>query len=520
MLAVFLSRILGLLRDRFLAGAFFDAANSWQLDAYFAAFRLPDMIFQLLVVGALSAAFIPVFSDYLIKQKNQAWYLASSVINLGLLLFLFLGALVVIFAPQFSRLIAPNFPPHQLKLMTDLTRVLVVAQFSFLVSNFLTGILQSHQYFLIPALSPLAYNLGIIFGIIFLAPFLGIYGPALGVIIGSLLHLLVQVPLTFKLGFHYYPVLDFSHPGVRRIGRLMLPRALALAVNQIELTFAVFLATSLPAGSLAIFYFAQHLNSLPVGLFGATIGQAVLPSLSQNASRQTLVKFKTLLVDSVNQVLYLSLPAGMMLLILRIPIVRLAFGTRNFPWEATLLTGKVVALFAVSVFAQSVVQVFVRGFYALSNTRLPLFLAILAVAANISFSLLFVYYFKLGVLGLAAAISLASFIQAAGLFYFLYLAVGGFTRRELLYPFIKMSLATIITGVCLWIPLRVLDLYLLNTTKTFDLIILTLLVSFIGLAVFVVLSLVLKIKELDSFLTVIRKLVPFKTIIEPLPPQS
>lgn len=512
MAAVFFSRILGLVRDRFLAGVFFDAVTSWQLDVYFAAFRLPDMIFQLLVVGALSAAFIPVFSQYLYHKKTEAWHIASSVITVGLILFTLLASLLIIFSLPLSRLIAPSFSPIQLQLMSNLTRVLIIAQAFFLVSNFLTGILQSHHHFLVPALAPIAYNLGIIFGIVFLSPILGIYGPALGVIIGAFLHFLVQLPLTKSIGFKYKPSLDFDHPGVRRIGRLMLPRAIALAVSQIELTVAVFLASSLPAGSLAVFYFAQHLNALPVGLFGATIGQAALPSLAQNFSRLSFGKFKNLLTTSLNQVLYLSLPAGMILLILRVPIVRLAFGTKNFPWQATLLTGQAVALFAISVFAQSAIQILVRGFYALSNTRTPLYLAALAVLTNVGFSFLLVFRFDLGILGLALALSLASFLHAGLLLFFLSRLVGGFPRESLLTPFLKMSFATILTGFSLWIPLRLLDRYILNTTKTLDLIILSVITGLIGFGAYLFLSKALKIKELESFLGLIKLFTHYESL--------
>jgi putative peptidoglycan lipid II flippase len=513
MIAVFLSRLLGLLRDRFLAGTFFGPDTTWQLDVYFAAFRLPDMIFQLLVVGALSAAFIPVFTKYLVKDKQEAWHIASTVITLGFSLFLLLAIVLAIFAQPLSRLIAPTFSPSELQLMTSLTRVLIIAQGSFLVSNFMTGILQSHRHFIIPALSPIAYNLGIIFGILVLSPFLGIYGPALGVIIGAFLHLLVQLPLTKTLGFRFRPSFNITHPGVRRIGRLMLPRTLALAVSQIELTVAVFIATSLSAGSLAIFYFAQHLNALPVGLFGATIGQAALPSLSQQSSPRSLNRFKSLLLSSLNQVLYLSLPASMILLILRLPAVRLAFGAKGFPWEATLLTGKVVALFAISVFAQSAIQILVRGFYALANTRTPLFLGSLAVITNVFLSFLLVYRFHLGVLGLALAISLASFLHAGLLLISLFRLVGGFDKQKFFIPFIKMSLATLITGVALWIPLRVLDRYILNTTKTLHLIILSIITTAIGLSVYLFFSKLFKIKELDSFINLAKRLTNFKRLL-------
>jgi len=513
MLTVFLSSILGLVRDRFLAGAFFSPETAWQLDVYFAAFRLPDMIFQLLVVGALSAAFIPVFSQHLVKDKKEAWHVASTVITFAVVGFLILAGLLIVFASSLSRLIAPSFSAVELSLMVSLTRILVLAQLSFLVSAFLTGILQSHHHFIIPALSPIAYNLGIIFGILVLSPILGIFGPAVGVLLGALLHLLIQLPLTRKIGFRFQFSFDYRHPSVKRIGRLMLPRTLALAVSQIELTLAVFIATALPAGSLAIFYFAQHLNSLPVGLFGSTIGQAALPSLSR-VTLEDLQKFKVLLIASLNQVLFLSLPAGMILLILRVPAVRLAFGTANFPWQATLLTGRVVALFAISVFAQSAVQILVRGFYAMSNTKTPLFLGGFSVLLNVGLSLMFVYRFGLGVMGLALGISIASFIQAALLFTVLLKKLGGASFGEFWLPFLKMTLSTLLTGLALWLPMRLLDRYLLDTARTLDLIVLSTITTVIGLGVYAVLSKIFKVAELNGFIDLLNKVRHLKSTLK------
>jgi len=234
--------------------------------------------------------------------------------------------------------------------------------------------------------------------------------------------------------------------------------------------------------------------------------------LAQHFSPSSFAKFKNLLTTSLNQVLYLSLPAGMILLVLRLPIVRLAFGTKNFPWQATLLTGQVVALFAISVFAQAAIEILVRGFYALSNTRTPLYLAAAAVFTNVGFSFLLVYRFNLGVLGLALAISLASFLHAGLLLLFLSRLVGGFSRANLLTPFVKMSLATIGTGFSLWIPLRLLDRYILNTTKTLDLIILSVITSLIGIGVYLFLSKILKIKELESFLSLFKRLAHYESL--------
>lgn len=512
MTAVLISRLLGLVRDRFLAAHFFDPASAGLLDVYFAAFRLPDMVFQLLVVGALAAAFIPVFTKYLLKNKAEAWHVASTVISLGLVLFLVLAGAIFYLAEPLSRLIAPSFSAEELQLMVVITRWLLLAQASFLVSNFLTGILQSEQHFIIPALAPIVYNLGIIFGILWLSPVLGIFGPVAGVILGAFLHLIIQLPLTRALGYRFHWSFDWRHPGVRRIGRLMLPRTLALAVSQIELTVAVFIATALPAGHLAIFYFAQHLNSLPVGLFGATIGQAALPALAQSSQAQdgSLTKFKQLFISSLNQVLYLSLPAGMILLVLRLPAVRLAFGARTFPWEATLLTGQTVALFAISVFAQSAIQILVRGFYALGNTRTPLAIGTVAVAVNVVLSFTLAYGQGLGVLGLALAISLASFLHMGLLFWFLMRLLGAFSAAEFWRPLAKMASATLITGLCLWLPFRLLDQYIFNTTRTLDLLGLSLTTGIIGLGVYAGLSYLMRIEELNHFIDLVKKITHLK----------
>jgi len=516
MATVLFSRLLGLLRDRFLAGTFFGSQRAWQLDVYFAAFRLPDMIFQLLVVGALSAAFIPIFSKNLLKNKQVAWHVASTVITISLVFFILFAIILAIFAKPLSRLIAPSFSAPEIALMARLTCYLLLAQGSFIVSSFITGILQSYRFFIIPALAPIAYNLGIIFGILVLTPLFGIYGVVLGVIIGALLHLLVQLPLVHSLGFRFHPSFDFRHASVRRVGKLMLPRTLALAVTQIELTVAVYIATSLSVGSLAIFYFAQHLNALPVGLFGATIGQAALPTLSQAVDHSSLEKFKSLLLSSLRQILYLSLPISMIMLILRIPVVRLAFGARGFPWQATLLTGQVVAFFAISVFAQAAIQILVRGFYALNNTKTPLFIGTLVVFLNVPLSIFLSFNQNLGILGLALSISLTSLLHAFLLFIILSRKLKGFDFYQIYWPFFKMSFATIVTGFFLWFPLRVLDQFL-NTAKTFQLIILSLITTIIGLTAYLLLSKILQIKELGSFVNLFKHLKNFSHLISQLP---
>jgi len=511
MMAVLMSGALGLIRNRLLAGTFY-AQQRGDLDVYFAAFRLPDMIFQLLVMGVLSAAFIPIFSRYLDKNENEAWKLASSVITLIGSIFFVFAAVIFLFAKPLSNLITPSFNQEEIQLMVRLIRIMLIGQFFFVISNFFTGILQSYQRFLVTALAPIAYNLGIVFGIIFLAPQFGILGPTIGVVLGAFLHLLIQMPVLWRLGFSYKPIWSWTHKGVIKIASLMWPRTLALAVSQIELTVAVFIATSLASGSLAIFYFAQQLGDLPVRLFGQTIGQATLPTLAKE-TETSMNNFKRVFLAGFLQILYFSLPAGVILIVLRIPLVRIAYGAKSFPWEATLLTGKIVAFFAISIFAQAVIQILVRGFYALQDTVTPLIIGFITMLINVSLSFWLVFSLNLGIVGLSLAITSATLIQAVILFLFLNKKVKGFEEELYLKPMAKMAAATLLTGIALWVPMRFLDRFVLDTTRTVQLVFLTIIAGGSGLGVYLLFSKLFNIKELGYFLKTMRRFGAWRRIL-------
>ncbi len=511
MMAIFASRILGLFRDRLLAGTFFISGLEWQLDVYFAAFRIPDMLFQILILGALSAAFIPVFSQLLSKNEEKAWEVASTVINAGSLLFAAAAVIIFIWTPDFCQRIAPNFSFKELSLMVSLTRVMLLAQIFFIVSNILTGILQSQQRFLIPALAPVVYNLGIILGIVVISPFWGIYGPTIGIVIGAFLHFIIQLPLAMHLGFIYRPIIVFD-AYVQKIVRLMVPRTLALAVSQIELTVAVWIATFLPAGSLSIFYFAQHLSDLPIGLFGLTIGQAALPVLSVEAERNQKY-FKEILITSLREIYYLSLPASILLLVLRVPIVRLVLGARTFPWEATILTGKVVALFSLSIFAQSMIQILVRAFYALQNTKTPFLTAAAAVLVNVSLSFILTFSLKMQIFGLALATSLASIFHLVCLMVILEKEIFFLTKENFYIPMGKITFISLMTGAALWLLMKLLDKFILDTTKTLELLALTIFVSLLGLAFYLFCSYLFHIEELGRFFQILQRFGKWREIL-------
>ena len=496
------SALLGLIRTRLLITYFYN--DTAILDVFWAAFRLPDMVFQIIIVGALSSAFIPVFSKY-IGNKYESSKLASSMINAIMLVMVLLTVLLLIYARPLSALIAGGFESSQLDLMANLTRIMAAAQLFFGFSSFLTGIIQSHQRFLIPALSPILYNLGIIIGIVALGPTIGIYGPAVGVVLGAILHLLAQLPLAKKLGFHYTPTISPKSSAVAEMLRLMGPRVLTLSLTQIEATIIVTFSSWLNTGTVTLMAIAQQLSAMPVRLIGVPIGQASLPFFAKNSSSKERAELSNMVNHTILEMLYLALPLSAMVLVLRIPLVRLAYGADSFPWAETVLTGKLVAILALSIAARSLTHVLVRVFYALHNTTVPLVANLLSTVINVSVSYYFLFVAQAGILGMAFAITVASVLGTIVLTAILY-GYAKFSLRDLLVPLSKILISTIITGFSLWVPLRVLDRMVFDTTRTIPLIMLTLSVGLIGIGVYLTLSYLFKIRELTVFVALIEKI--------------
>ena len=512
MVAYAASGILGLVRNRMLAATFFGGRES-ELDAYFAAFVIPDTLFQLLIIGALSAAFIPVFSHYLKRDEQEASKLASASINVITLVFLALVIIVFMLSGSLSRLIAPSLDPGNIILLSRLLRIMLLAQVFFALSGFMTAIIQAHQRFLIPALAPIAYNLGIVGGIVFLTPTYGIFGPTVGVVVGAVLHFVIQIPLASRLGFHYSFNFNINHPGVREIRKLMPLRSLTLAVGQAERFIAVFIATALAAGSLTIFNFARQLYLLPVTLFGTTIGQASFPSLSADIAAEKKEEFAKTLRSSLLQTLFLSLPAAAIVLILRLPAVRIAFGARNFPWEATLLTGKTVALLALAIPTQSLIGVLIRAFYALHDTKTPFLTTSGSAALTVMLSIIFAETLKLGVIGLGAAVAISTLVHTLILLFLMHKKTA-IISAQFIIGVVKMMLATAIMGVFLWIPMRVIDRYILDTTRTLNLLLLTMSVLAIGILVYINLSSLMRIEQLSEVFALGRRIGNWRRALE------
>jgi putative peptidoglycan lipid II flippase len=510
---VLASRVLGLFRDRLLSGRFAPE----ELGVYFAAFRLPNLLFELLVMGALTSAFIPVFTKYLTQEKEQeGWRMTASLINISVIILFIFALPILIFTRAFSKMLAPGFSETQINQMAEYTRFMILFQVTpLLIGNFITGMLQSYNLFFLSALAPVVYNIGIIIGIVALTPILGLLAPVVGVGIGAVLFMFIQLPLLLKIGYRHTFSFDLKNKGVREVGKLIAPRTLGLAVSQIDTTVDLMLASLLGARMVTIFNFAQHLQQLPVGLFGATVAQAALPTLSRASVKQDKEQFVDSVTRAIHQILFFVLPSSVFFIVLRIPIVRLVFGASHFDWQATVLTGVTLSMFSISLFAQSLVHVLARGFYALYDTKTPVIISIVSILINTVASIVFIQVYHLPVWALGLSTSIASIVNAGVLFILLDKRVGGFPKTKLFWPPIKMLLAAVISGIVIFIPLKLFDLLIFDTTRTFGLLLLTGTAGGAGLGSYLFLAWVFDVTEVHAFLALISKVRRPAVILEP-----
>lgn len=485
-----ISRFLGLFRDRLLAGTF-GAGDT--LDMYYTSFRLPDLIFNLLILGALNSAFIPIFKDYLSKNKHkQAFRITNNLINFALISISILCVLILIFTPQFTSLIAPGFHGEKLTTTINLTRIMIFSPLFFSLSAITGGILNSFNRFISYSLAPIIYNLGIITGIIFLVPHFGIYGLAIGVIAGAAANFLIQIPETHLTGFRYQLILNLQDQGFKKILHLMLPTTISLAISQLNITVDTIIGSMLQSGSITVINFASNIQTLPIGILAIPICTTIFPSLVQYVSRRQPEKFCSQINKSAKQILFIMIPATVFLYIFRAQIVRLLLGTGAFNWDDTKLTLNALGFFALSLPFQSLLPLLIRGFYANQNTTKPLFSSFVALVSNIVFSLILSRY--LGVAGLALSFSIASIIN----FFLLYYLLSQKISRQ---PFnfkstlVKIIFSSVLSGFLSFSSLRVFEPLFDNNT-IIGLFMQTSCSSIIGIGTYIGLSYILRIEEI------------------------
>ena len=440
----FLSKLLGFLRERLIASKF---GVSPETDAYNAAFGVPDFIYGTLILGSLLSVFIPVYINYREKQGNEeAFKVANSILNLIMLVFLICGVLLFVFAPQMMRLIAPGFDAVRNAAAVDMTRIISINIFLFGISNVLSGILNASKKFLAFSLAPVLYNVGIIFGIVVLVPRFGVEGIAIGSVIGAVMHVLIQVPSVLKTGFRYRRVIDCAHQGVREIGRLILPRAFGQSITQIDQLVNVVIGSTLAVGSVTIFKWANNIQDLPITLIGVSLATVAFPLFSEALARGDRAAFVRHFSDVVRKILFLVIPATVLFLTLRAQAVRVILGAGRFDWNATYLTANALGFFALSFFAQSLIPVLARSFYAMRDTATPVKLTVIAVALDIIGSFAFArgfhigsYVFHgLGVRGLALSYSVSSVIGMLLMYTVLRMRLGDLDDDRIIRTIVKV----------------------------------------------------------------------------------
>lgn len=492
-----LSRILGLFRDRILASSF---GAGDELDVYYAAFRIPDLIYNFLIVGALSAAFIPVFTGLITKKnRDRAWDLASGLLTLQVSVVIILSLIFFVFAPELMKLITPGFSQEKVSQVANLTRIMFLSPLFLGISAIFGGILVSYKRFLVYSIAPIFYNIGIIIGAIFFVEFWGIAGLAWGVVLGALMHFILQFAAVKCVGFSYQfrRISDIiKDANIRKVIKLMIPRSMAMGVSQINLLIVTVFASTLASGSLAVFNFANNLQSVPLGIFGISFSIAAFPKLSSLAAKENMDKFNYVFTRTFKRILFFVIPASLIIFSLRAEIVRAVLGAGEFDWEDTTATLWVLGFLSLSLFAQSTIPLLTRCFYALENTKTPFYAALASETVNILLVVFLIEKFQ--VLGLAIAFSLASISNMFILFTLLDKKFKNIQKRKITDSIIKILIASAFLVIAIYLTRHTLANYI--QLKTLGEVLAQLIISAgMGASVFLIACHWLRVEEFNDF---------------------
>jgi putative peptidoglycan lipid II flippase len=444
-----LSRLLGLARQMVIGALF---GTSGELDAYLAAARIPEMVFLVIAGGALGSAFIPTFAGHLAREDQPgAWRLASAVVNLMLIAMTATAGLAAILAPTLVRtVIAPGLEPSQQALAASLMRLTLISPIVFGVSGIVMGVLNAHQHFLLPALAPSLYNLAIIGGALLLGPRLGVRGIALGVVAGSVLHLLVQVPGLLRHGARYLPTLGLKNPSVHEVGRLMAPRVLGTAISQLNFVVNNSLASTMGEGAVSAINYAWLLMLLPQGVFAQAVGTAAFPTFAAQAARGQRDEMRSTLAATLRAIFFLSLPATVGLVVLGQPLVGLLFERGAFEASSTEAVAWALAFYALGLIGHAGLEVIARAFYALHDTLTPVWVGGLAMALNVALSLALPGTFEAAGwpphAALALANSIVTLLELLALLALIRRRLDGLEGRRTLAALAKSGLAALAMG--------------------------------------------------------------------------
>ncbi len=379
------SQLLAVIRDRLLAHVF--GAGS-TLDTYYAAFRVPDLLFVLFASIVSVYVLLPFVSREVASNKNDEGHsqVLSQVFTLFLIIFSSIAVVLAVFAPWYVPRLFPGLS-DSFDILISLLRILLLQAFLLGLSNLCGVVTQASNRFVLFALSPILYNLGIIFGIVALYPLFGLEGLVYGVVFGALLHLLIQVPFVLRSQYRFSLSTIFDWSLLRQILAIAIPRGLTLSINQLVLLFFIGIATTMAAGSVSVFQFAFNLQSVPLAVVGMSYSVAAFPALSRLLAEKKQIEFNTQLLVALRHIVFWSVPIIFLVIVLRAQIVRVLLGSGAFDWEDTRLTAAVLAIFVVSLAAQAVLLLLIRAFYAAGKTFVPLVVSSGAAVIGVSFAI-------------------------------------------------------------------------------------------------------------------------------------
>ncbi|HNT30600.1 MAG TPA: murein biosynthesis integral membrane protein MurJ [bacterium] len=450
MFATFASRVLGTVREMLFASRF---GAPPELDAYLAAFQLPDLITKLFVLGAFFSAFVPVFARLKDEGKEkEAWEVADAITTLLMIILVAASLLMIIFAPLFVKMIVPGFDSQRFGFTVQLLRIMAFSPLLLGISTILTAVLNSYHKFTASAYAPVMYNVGIIMGVLYFIPAFGmIWGLGMGVIFGALLHIFTQLIPALRIGYRWRRSLNLKLAGVRQVIKLGIPRMVGMGASQVDMFIDVVLGSFLPIGSITLINYANRLQLLPVGIFGLSIAQASFPFFVEKAAHHDMKGFSRVLFRNLKHIFYFALPASAGLIILRVEVVRLLYGQAGtLDWYATNSVAFALALYSISIFAQCAIYILSRAFYALQDTKTPLYAGLVGIGINAMLSIVLVFtvhHFSM----LALSYTTATIVNMTVLFLLLYNKLGKLEMNSFLKQIFYILFATGCMAFVVWL---------------------------------------------------------------------
>ncbi len=502
---IVMTSLSGFLRYRILAGYF----NKEELDIFFASFRIPDIIFEILITGALTSTFIPIYVKYKNNKKELSENI-SSIINLIFILLTVFVVIVSIFLNQIIPILTPGYDLVKMEKIIGLSRLLLLGQLPFFVlGNFLTGIGQANKTFFLSALAPIVYNIAIILTTIFFYPTLYLLAPIWGVVIGAFLLFVIQIPIFFNSDFNYQFILKKTK-GLIEFTRMVIPRAFTVVVAQIDATIDLTLTTLLGSGAYTVFYLAQHLQLLPVSVIGIAFGQASLPYLTEMFHEKKLEEFKKIISDSLLNLFYLTIPIAFFFIFARTPLIRLFFGGQKFDWEATVLTAVTLSYFSISLPFHGCYYFLTRCFYSMHDSRTPFYVSLFSILVNTGLSLLSIFIFHLPVWALALSFSISMIFNSSLLFIIISSKLQGLGLKEIFVDIGKMFFSGFLSAFVSYFSMKFLDGLIFDTSRTINVFFLLTFVALIHFVLYLFLSWLLNLKEIYLLTSLVLKLKEYQ----------